>query len=233
MKLKRFKTHKYNPKRKLIIYVILLVFFTLIIVNYIGYKLTPIVETIVTKNVNKSIHSYLYNMFSVDVLSNEEMMDIINITKNDKGEVVAVDYRFDLAYKYLSDEMTKVFNEIRNLDVKVEYYDYDKNLFFVPLGIINKGNILITDFGFKIPCKVVYLDDVRMFFKTKVSSYGINNLLVELYLNVNVSNTLLSPSSFYEFGNEYELIVGSKVVLGSIPMYYGGSLEKSSAILSS
>lgn len=233
MRLRKFKTHKNNKKKNLLIYGILLVFFTSLIVNYIGYKLTPIVENIVTKNVNKSIHSYLYNMFSVDVLSNEEMMDIININMNDKGEVVAVDYRFDLAYKYLSDEMTNVFNEIRNLNIKMEYYDYNKDLFFVPLGIINKGNILITDFGFKIPCKVVYFDDVRMFFKTKVSPYGINNLLVELYLAVNVSNTLLSPSSFYEFGNEYELIVGSKVVVGSIPMYYGEALEKSSAILSS
>lgn len=233
MKLRRFKTHRYRKKNKIMLYVLLIFLFTLLIVNYIGYKLTPIVEKIVEKNVNKSIHGFLYNMFSVDVLSNEEMMQIVDINKNSEGEVIAVDYRFDLAYKYLSDEMTKVFNEARNINVKMEYYDYDKGVFFVPLGIINKGNILITDFGFRIPCKVTYFTDMRMFFKTKVSSYGVNNLLVELYLAVNVENTLLSPSSFYEFGNYYEIIVASKVIVGNIPMYYGGSIEKSSAIVSS
>lgn len=234
MKLRKFKTcRKLKVKNKLVLYIVFIFLFTTLIVNYIGYKLTPLVENIVEKNVNKSIHGYLYNMFSVDVLSNEEMMNIVNINMNSNGEVVAVDYRFDLAYKYLSDEMTKVFNEARNVNVKMEYYNYDKDIFFVPLGIINKGNILITDFGFKIPCKVTYFTDMRMFFKTKVSAYGVNNLLVELYLAVNVENTLLSPSSFYEFGNYYEIIVASKVVVGKIPLYYGNSIEKSSAIVSS
>ncbi len=233
MRLRRFKTYKKSTKNSYIFYGILLIFFTMLIVNYIGYKLTPIVEKIVEKNANKSIHSYLYNMFSVDVLSNEEMMKIVDINMNSEGEVVAVDYRFDIAYKYLSNEMTKVFNNARSVNVKMEYYDYEKDIFFVPLGIINKGNILITDFGFKIPCKVTYFTDMRMFFKTKVSSYGVNNLLVELYLAVNVENTLLSPSSFYEFSNYYEIIVASKVVVGKIPVYYGNSIEKSSAIVSS
>ncbi len=233
MKIKRFKTVKRKIKNNIIFLILSIILCTTIIINYIGNKLTPVVEKIIEINVDKTIHNYLYNMFSVDVLSNENMMDLVNINFNNEGEVVAVDYRFDLVYKYLSSEMTNVFNGIRNMNIKMEYYDYENDLFFVPLGIINKGNILITDFGFKLPCKVVFFSDLRMYFTTKVSSYGINNLLVELYLNANVKNTILGPSTFNEFGNNYEIIVASKVIVGSIPMYYGEGITKSSAIVSS
>lgn len=234
MKIKRFKSVKRKIRNNIVFLVIAIIICTSSIVNYIGNKLTPQVENIIEINVDKTIHNYLYNMFSVDVLSNENMMDFINISFNSEGEAVAVDYRFDLVYKYLSNEMTNVFNGIRNMDVKMEYYDYENGIFFVPLGIIDKGNILITDFGFKLPCKVVFFSDLRMFFTTKVSSYGINNLLVELYLNVNVKNTIMGPSTFNEFGNNYEIIIASKVIVGSIPMYYGGGeITKSSAIVSS
>jgi len=235
MRWKRFKSYKRKNKNPIVYIFIAILLCTFMIIHYIGNRLTPVVEGIVERNVDKSIHNYLFHMFSLDALTDEEMMNIVNIVMNSDEEVVSVDYRFDLAYKYLSNEMAKVFEEVRNLDIKMENYDYDKdkNIFFVPLGIIDKGNIFITDFGFKLPCKVVFFNDIRMYFKTKVSSYGVNNLLVELYLTVNVENTLISPSSFYEFGNTYEIIVASKVVVGKIPVYYGNTLEKSSAIVSS
>ena len=93
--------------------------------------------------------------------------------------------------------------------------------------------ILYSFIGFKIPCKVNYISDVDMGFKTKVSDYGLNNLLIELYLCINVKNELMSPSSFYTFGESYELIIASKIVMGRIPNYLGDTIEKSSSIVSS
>ena len=43
----------------------------------------------------------------------------------------------------------------------------------------------------------------------------------------------MSPSTYKEFGDTYEIIVASKVVVGKIPVYYGDSIEQSSAIVSS
>ncbi len=69
--------------------------------------------------------------------------------------------------------------------------------------------------------------------KTKVKNYGVNNLLVELYLVIGVNSFIMSPSTYKEFGNTYEIIVSSKVVVGRIPVYYGDVIEQSSAIVSS
>ncbi len=220
-----------NPKRNLIIIIVLIIICTYLIVNYIGCKLTPQVHNIIEINVNKSIHNYLFNIFNTDLLSKDELMNVVEINKNKEDEIISIDYRFDLVYQNLSKKMTKVFDGVRNLNIKMEYYDYEKNIFFVPLGIIDKGNILITDFGFKLPVKVQFFSDINMSYKTKVSSYGMNNVLVELYLVVDVSNTVLSPSTFYEFNDTYEMIIASKVIMGKIPIFYGDTIEKSSSIV--
>lgn len=230
---KRFKRIKKNNKRNYLYIGLMIILCTYMIVDYIGCRLTPVVHNIIEINVNKNVHNYLFNMFNTDLLTKDELMNIVEINKNKDDEIISVDYRFDLVYKNLSEKMAEMFNDVRNMDVKMEYYDYENGLFFVPLGIIDKGNILITDFGFKLPVKVVFFTDIKMGYKTKVTSYGMNNVLVELYLVVTVWNTVLSPSSFYDFDNTYEIVVASKVIMGKIPVFYGDSIEKSSSIVSS
>jgi hypothetical protein len=84
-----------------------------------------------------------------------------------------------------------------------------------------------------LSCKINFISDIDMGFKTKVSNYGVNNLLIELYVVIDVKSYIMSPSTYKEFGDTYEIIVASKVVVGKIPVYYGDSIEQSSAIVSS
>ena len=100
------------------------------------------------------------------------------------------------------------------------------------VGLIN-NNILLENLGFRIPCKVNFVNDIEINFKTKVTDYGLNNVLVELYLVVNVENDLLSPQGHETFKEDYEIVIASKVIMGRIPDYYGGMFEKSSSIVSS
>ena len=87
MKIKRFKTVKRKIKNNIIFLILSIILCTTIIINYIGNKLTPVVEKIIEINVDKTIHNYLYNMFSVDVLSNENMMDLVNINFNNNIKI--------------------------------------------------------------------------------------------------------------------------------------------------
>ena len=43
----------------------------------------------------------------------------------------------------------------------------------------------------------------------------------------------MAPNSYKEFNNSYEIIAASKVVMGKIPLYFGDTMEQSSAIVSS
>lgn len=220
-------------KKKNIIYTILLVILgVFLILNYIGKRITPRVVEIVEKNVNKSIYNYVFYVFSEEVLENENLLDIIKLKTNDEKEVVSIDYNFNIAYKYLNEGLNKLYEEINKLEPKINYYKGQNGVFFVPVGLIN-NNVLLENLGFKIPCKVNYINDVEINFKTRVSDYGLNNLLVELYLVVDIKNDLISPQGHEEFGKKYEIVVASKVIMGSIPEYYGGTIENSTPIVSS
>ena len=220
-------------KKKNIIYTILLVILgVFLILNYIGKRITPRVVEIVEKNVNKSIYNYVFYVFNEEVLENDNLLDIIKLKTNDEKEVVSIDYNFNIAYKYLNEGLDKLYEEINQLEPKINYYKGQNGVFFVPVGLIN-NNVLLENLGFKIPCKVNYINDVEINFKTRVSDYGLNNLLVELYLVVDIKNDLISPQGHEEFGKSYEIVVASKVIMGSIPEYYGGTIENSTPIVSS
>lgn len=226
MKLKKRK------KNKVITIIVMIIFCTWMNIKYIGNRLLPQIENIVEKNVNKGIYNYVFNIFDKDTLINEELLDIINLNMNKDGEVISVDYKFNIAYKYLSNGMDTLYNNISNMKLDIDYNRLDDNIYFVPVGL-TQNNMLLDYLGFKIPCKINYLSDIDMGFKTKVSDYGMNNVLIELFLVINVKSDLMSPSSFYQFGNNYEMIIASKIVMGRIPSYYGGTIEKSTAIVSS
>lgn len=226
MKLKRRK------KRSVLFTILLIIINSIFLINVIGKNITPYIEQMVKNYVNKGIYHYVFNIFDNDILVNNEMINIITLNMNSDKEVVSVDYKLNIAYKYLSEGMDNLYNNINNLKLDFNVYDGDNSIFFIPLGIINK-NLLFENMGVKIPCKITFLSDIDMGFKTKVNNYGVNNLLVELYLVINVKNSLVSPSSFYEFGDSYQMLIASKIVVGRLPLYYGDSYEKSSTILSS
>jgi sporulation protein YunB len=201
-------------------------------INYINKKLVPFIENIVEKSVNKIIYNYVFYIFDKDTLESEYLLDIIELNKNSDGEIVSIDYNFNIAYKYLGNGMNEFYNNLSNMVIDIDYDTNKDGVYFVPVGLIY-NNMLLDYLGFKIPCKIIYLSDIDMSFNTKVTDYGMNNLLIELYLVINVKNDLISPGRFYEFGNKYEMNIASKVVMGRIPDYLGSTIEKSSSILSS
>lgn len=222
-----------KKRKHIIVNTIGLVFlFTMININYINKKLVPFIENIVEKSVNKIIYNYVFYMFDKDTLESEYLLDIIELNKNSDGEIVSIDYNFNIAYKYLGNGMNEFYNNLSNMVIDIDYDTNKDGVYFVPVGLIY-NNMLLDYLGFKIPCKIIYLSDIDMSFNTKVTDYGMNNLLIELYLVINVKNDLISPGRFYEFGNKYEMNIASKVVMGRIPDYLGSTIEKSSSILSS
>lgn len=226
MKLKSRKHNNY------ILVVILIVVFTNYILNNIGNKLSYHIENIVVKNVDKSVYNYIFVTFDSEELGNPQLLDVINLNTNKEGEVVSVDYNLDIAYKYLSDSMNKLYDNITDMSMDTLYKSGTNNVYYLPMGLIY-NNVLVDHLGYKIPCKIDFISDIDMGFKTKVKNYGVNNLLIELYMVIDVKNHIMSPSSYKEFGNTYEVIVASKLVVGKIPIYYGDVLEKTSAIVSS
>ena len=226
MKLKKRKKTNY------LMVIIMIVTFTRLIIKDIGEKLSYHIENIVIKNVDKEVYNNIFVTFGVEDLGNEELLNIINLNKNDDGEIISIDYKMDIAYKYLSKCMQVLYDNITSMNMSSFYKTGINNVYYLPLGLVY-NNVLMDNLGFRIPCRINFISDIDMGFKTKVKNYGVNNLLIELYVVIDVKNHIMSPSSYKEFGDTYEIIVASKIVMGKIPVYYGDTIEHSSAIVSS
>ena len=198
----------------------------------IGGKLAYHIENIVIKNVNKSVYNSVFSIVGSDELGSEELLDVISLSKNNDGEVISIDYKMNIAYDVLSDCIEDLYSSITSLDMNSLYKSGINNVYYIPMGLIY-NNVLLDNLGFRIPCKINFISDIDIGFKTKVKDYGVNNLLIELYLVIDIKNYIMSPSTYKEFGEKYEILVASKIVLGRIPMYYNGIMEKSSSIVSS
>ena len=226
MRLKKKRNTNY------IVVILIIVIFTRIMLKDIGDKLSYHIENIVIKNVNKSVYNSVFVIFGREELGSEELLNVINLNKNNDGEVISIDYKLDIAYDVLTDCMNSLYDEITTLDMDSLYKSGVNNIYYLPMGLIY-NNVLLDNLGFKIPCKINFISDIDMGFKTKVKNYGVNNLLVELYMVIDIKSFIMSPSTYKEFGETYEIIVASKIVMGRIPMYFGDSIEKSSSIVSS
>lgn len=226
MKLR--KRHKTN----LPLCIIIIVINIFLIFNFVGKKITPYFESIIMQIINENIYDIIFNSFSYDTFADLDYTDIIVINKNKDDEIISVDYNMKNTYALLSGTLDNLYKTIKNLKINSKYYDAKRDIFNLPLGVIS-NNILLSRVGSKIPCKVDILSDTHVSLKTRLTEYGINNSLVEIYINIDVKNNLINPFVEESYTNNYEVLVASRLVLGSIPNYYGGVIERNSNIISS
>ena len=91
---------------------------------------------------------------------------------------------------------------------------------------------LLSNLGPKIYVKVNFIGTMLTNIKSKITEYGINNALVELYVTIEVSQELISPVTDKEISLEYDVLIASQVINGSVPEFYGGIITEKSAALS-
>ena len=80
--------------------------------------------------------------------------------------------------------------------------------------------------------KVNYIGELLTNIKTKITNYGLNNALVELYITIEITEELTSPVTYKKNKFNYDMLIASKIINGRVPYLYGECLESKSNILS-
>ncbi|MBQ8659642.1 MAG: sporulation protein YunB [Bacilli bacterium] len=212
--------------------ILIIVINTFFIVSKMGDYFTDNTSIYLSKVIDKNLYKIIFNVFDKELLSNEIMDEFIVLSKNNAGEIVSVDYKLNKVYGFLSDSLTKLYNQVELQKIDDIYYDKDKNVFMFPIGFIS-DNVLISNFGPVVPCQINFLNDVHTGLKTKITDYGINYLLVEIYVQIETISHFIGPLLDKDYVSNYEIVIASKIINGNIPNYYGGVIEKSSSIVSS
>lgn len=229
----------YRISRIIILIIILIFFFTYTLYSIYNKKITPKIIDVAEMKLQKFTESFLSNNIGYDILNDEIIKDILVINKNNDGEILYVDYNLDQAYLVLDIVTKKLDSLINDLENgQVENLD-DANIENSKYGLIMKipmfiasDYALMANMGPTIYLKINFTGSILTNIKSKITNYGMNNALVELYVTIKINEELMAPVVNKTLNIEYDVLIASQVINGRIPEYYGGLITGTSNILS-
>ena len=171
--------------------------------------------------------------------------DIILVNKNARGEITYIDFNLENSYCMLKNivlEMQQSLKKFENGDYNIaDIYILDdvkneekisKNNFIikVPIGMFG-NNPYMKNIGPKIMVKLKLYGSVVGSIKTKITPYGINNALIETYINLLIKEQVLLPFQTKNIETNVNFLIGSKVIDGAVPSLYNGVIQKESSLV--
>ena len=164
--------------------------------------------------------------------------NLMDITKNNNDEIQLITYDSNnvlMILHNITDNIQKKLSlveegKIDSMDLPV-YYDKDKLkkgvIYEIPVGLIT-NNIFLSNLGAKIPLRYKMIGDVCSNISTTVSSYGINNALIEVDVYVEVSMIVNLPFITERITISNKIPLSLKVIQGVVPNYYLGEFTTNS-----
>ena len=232
--MKQFKSSK-NIKINYSFLIAIIIFILAMIIYFnISLKASPKLIDIASVKLNNYNNELIMKFITADVLTKNSLNDIIDLVKNNKDEIVAINYNMDLTYgilKNVSESLEQGLNSNFSKYLNTESSNVENGIImYYPLGIAT-NNVFINNLGPKVPVKISFLTSLVTGIKTDVSNYGINNVKMSIYVNVDVTNNIIVPLVSKSVTNHYEVLLASKIVMGSVPSYMGNILENKSPIV--
>lgn len=230
------KRKKYRISKVVILDMALIFFFTYIL--FIGYSkfVSNRLIDIAHVKLNEFMDDFLSNKVNYDLFKGDNLKDIIVINKNSDGEILYVSYDMDKSYKVLdlvTKELENNINDLENGNVgNTQNISGGKNGILLKLPMFIGNNAIISNLGPKIYVPINFVGSILTNLKTKITDYGINNALVEIYVTVKLSTNIISPTSSKEMVIDYNVLIASVVVNGRVPSVYGGIIQSKSSGLS-
>lgn len=213
-------------KNYIFIYLVIIFIEVFYSIDKIGLMISPKMINIIKNNI-----SYYDNILIEEYLDTKELRDsyieeLITIDKNSKEEIVNIDVNTSKSYILLN----KIVNNLKNSNSTYrDMYAKNKKNYIVlryPIGLIS-NNILINNLGYRIPIRLELNSNILTGIKSKVTNYGLNNALIEVYLRVKFTSNVVYFSLDDRVDNEYEILLASKMIMGRVPEMFNGYLEKS------
>lgn len=229
--MKRFKPikiKKINLKISIMFIIILLSFNEF---RYLTVKVLPKIYSIINDQLNYNNNKLIMDCIETNDLTKEKLNDLIMMNKNKNDEILSFNYNLENTYKILNVISEKIKNNMysKNFDTQNKNYQKmnDGIVLFYPIGIF-LNNIYLNNFGPKIPIKISYYSSMISSLKTKITNYGINNVMIELYLNISIVNNVTIPVLNKDYNNDYSILLAATVEIGKVPTFIGNSIENNS-----
>jgi len=229
-----------------IIIFVFIVFISLLFINYYSKRALPLLISYAEAETKKLI-ILVINKAVTKQINNVDTDDIFEVTYNNDGEVILIDFNSKRTSIALSTITSLIELNLRAIeegkidmlelpDNSLDSFDTDlleKGIILeVPLGIIGNSTFT-TNLGPKVPVKLSLIGDVSSGFSTEVEEYGINNALITLNIDVEVNAKVVLPFASDNMNINASIPIAMKVIQGKIPEYYLNGFTTKSNIATS
>ena len=235
MRLKKYKHKKNKFVNKMIFIVILLIVSIIYIFKIFNEKALPQFISYSEIETKKIVSNIISNTVTQEITNNINMDDLFITLKDSNGDIQSIDFNSNEVNKILINSSKSVEQNLKYLEKgevdKLNFSNYDnkklKNgiIYELPSGIIF-NNTLLSNILPKIPIKMSLIGNVLAKLTTSVDSYGINNALIKVNINIEAEVKILMPFVSSNAILNVDVPIIMKIMEGSVPSYYfGGYLD--------
>jgi sporulation protein YunB len=245
MKKIKLKKRRRIDKINAVIVVIILLFLSIIMTLYfINKKLSPLLLDYAELETAKLANLIINQAVSKEIVNNIDIDKLFSMIQNKEGEIQTIDFNPIIVNNVLNAATTAVQNNLKaleqgNIDLielnEGTLANYDKNklkkgiIFEIPLVVVT-SNAFLSNLGPRVPVKLNLIGTVASNVDTKISEYGINNALIEVFIKIDVTEKINLPLSSKNTTVSSNIPVAMKIMQGKIPSYYSDGMSQSSPI---
>ncbi len=218
-----------------IITIFISIFFTILLMTVISKRAIPIFMDYAISEIRNNSIAIINNAISAELSSFDN--NLMNISKNSQNDIQMVDFNSKLVNSILTDLTKNILIDLKKMETGKKELSFGKLyvsnelIYSIPLGRAT-NNIFIANLGPKIPIKLNVVGDIYSNIKTDIREYGINNALVEIMVNVTLTERVIMPFKSNEIKISVNVPISIKLIQGNIPKYYGSGISRNSNILS-
>ncbi|MDD3392769.1 MAG: sporulation protein YunB [Bacilli bacterium] len=245
IKLKRKITFKHKKLKKSNLIAIVIIFLALTIslaFSFINNKISPVLMDYAKLELTKFSNIIINNAIANQIDEDIDITELFIIAKNEDGEITTIDFNPLVVNRLLTIITTNIQNNLSYAEqgkidmlsieeTSLSNYNLSKLkqgiIFEIPSGIIF-NNALLANVGPKIPVKLSLVGDIVSSVSTKVTNYGINNAMIEVSINIELSEQIILPFISQDVSISTNVPVAIKLIQGSVPNYYFNGISESS-----
>lgn len=214
MYLRKRKTNKF-------VFLLIIIIISLIIsFKFFNNKAKNIFIEYSVLETKKIVSSVIMSSVNNHILNNIDINNLILIMRDNNNNIQTIDLN-TIYINSILNEVASVVDSNLNNKLNTNYS------FKLPSGIIFNNGILVNLFP-KIPIKLNIIGNTMCVINTKIESYGINNAIFKLNIDITVDVKILLPFISRETIVTASMPIIIKLIEGSVPGYYlGGYLNNS------
>lgn len=235
------KKKRYNLLLLTAVFIFISVIFT---VNFVGGLLGKKLIKYAEKEVGRIARYVVNYAVTTENIKELEFNNLFLVTKNKDDEIQTVDFDPVAVNNVLNAITETVINYFKAIEEgNLNVIDLSNNLLIntdinklkqgivaeVPIGVIT-NNTLLSNLGPKLPVRLSVLGEIESNIDTEIKYYGINNALITVYANIEVSQQIYMPIATGRVLVKQKIPIAIKLMQGIVPNCYFGDLNTSSVV---